>query len=138
MTIRQFAEKHTVTLKTIKGWMKKGYIPGAHDDYIPDSARKPYTATKARKGTDIIRSILKACDNHWSVFAAMYGISDAEFGNYIVSLLSAGLISDYQEDGITYYNITASGAAFLQTLQKRQKDAFDMLSKLLSAVKGIS
>lgn len=40
MTIKEFASKCDVSESTVKDWIKKGYLPGTHDYYIPKSARK--------------------------------------------------------------------------------------------------
>jgi hypothetical protein len=45
MTISDFATKVKTSEKTVIRWINNGYIPGAsvENNYIPDSARKPYT-----------------------------------------------------------------------------------------------
>ena len=35
---------------TVMNWIAKGYVPGADMNYIPDSAREPYTAARAKNG----------------------------------------------------------------------------------------
>ena len=34
---------------TVMNWIAKGYVPGADMNYIPDSAREPYTAARAKR-----------------------------------------------------------------------------------------
>lgn len=51
MTISDFATKVKISEKTVIKWINNGYIPGAsvENNYVPDSARKPYTKARAKK-----------------------------------------------------------------------------------------
>lgn len=118
MTIVRFAEMHRVTVKTVQDWIAKGYIPGATETSVPDSARRPYTKTRAKKGEAIIKSILTACDNELGTCAALYSISPASYDAYIQSLLDSGYIIQFEDESLTYYNITASGADLLRNWNK--------------------
>lgn len=53
MTIKEFAVKYGVLEITVMSWIEQGYIPGAHDDFVPNSARKPYTQARAKDGMSI-------------------------------------------------------------------------------------
>lgn len=119
MTLIRFAEIHHVTVKTVQDWIAKGYIPGATDTSIPDSARRPYTKARAKKGEAIIKSILTACSNRLGICAALYNISIAEYNAYIQSLLNSGHITQFEDEGLTYYNITATGACLLRNWNKK-------------------
>lgn len=118
MNIKDFATKCGVLEATVKEWIKKGYVPGAQGDYIPPSARQPYTVTRAKTGSAIVRSMLKACNNHYGIFAGIYNISQDAFDAYVKSLLDGGYIIAYEEDGVTYYNITVKGIEFLRNWSK--------------------
>lgn len=119
VTIEEFARMNDVKPSTVRGWISKGFIPGAHDDYIPLSARRPYTDTRAKGGTAIIRSILFACENSLGITASLYGLSEPAFCSYIDQMLNDGYISSYEEDGATYYNIAPSGAELLRNWNKK-------------------
>lgn len=119
MAIIRFADIHHVNVKTVHDWISKGYIPGATDTFVPDSARRPHTKTRAKKGEAIIKSILTACSKSLGICAALYGITDAEFNCYIESLLDSGHITRFEDNGLTYYNITAIGADLLRNWNKK-------------------
>ena len=109
MTIKDFAKKTGRCEADIKSWIEKGWIPGARGDYIPNSARIPYTLRRAKKVPAIIRSILKACSENKGISAALYGVSEEAFQAIIASMIKDGLIVGYIEDEVTYYNITYKG-----------------------------
>lgn len=119
MTIIRFADIHKVSVKTVRDWIAKGYIPGADEYTVPDSARRPYTKTRAKKGTAIIKSILTACNNNLGISAALYGISSIEYDSYIKSLIDGGLITQFEVEGLIYYNITAAGVDKLKNWNKK-------------------
>ena len=136
MTIVRFAEMHRVTVKTVQDWIAKGYIPGATETSVPDSARRPYTKTRAKKGEAIIKSILTACDNELGTCAALYSISPASYDAYIQSLLDSGYIIQFEDEGLTYYNITASGADLLRNWNKNKNDVLGAI-QAGAAVAGV-
>lgn len=113
MTVEEFAEKNKTTEQIVLNWIKEKYIPGVVDNggvyFIPLSARRPYTRRRAKTGTAIMKSIIKACDKRYGISAELYGISEPEFQDYITTLEKKRYISSYKEDGITYYNATLDG-----------------------------
>ena len=82
---------------------------GGEPDYIPNSARRPYTLARAKKGTSLIKSILRGLDMGYGVNASIYGISEEQFQAIIQSLIDQEFVISHIEDGITYYDITISG-----------------------------
>ena len=118
MDINTFAEQQRKKISTIEKWLNSGYIPGAfiNEDgswSIPDNARCPYTERgKCNRGFSIYRSIVKAYDKGKNVVPQLYGITPERFNNIHNDLLSWGLISEEQFDGMTYYNVTPNGHSF--------------------------
>ena len=114
MTVQGFAEKCNKRVSTVLKWLEAELVPGVVTEdgeyVIPQSARKPYTECRAKGGKAILKSIVTACEKRCGVCAALYGISEAEYQNYISTLLSEGYISPFSEDEITYYNVTVKGA----------------------------
>lgn len=141
MTIQEFAVKCGTKEATVVKWLEEGYVPGTKKVdgvfYIPQSARKPYTKNRAKTGSAILKSIVKACDLHLGICAAVYKIPEAEFSGYIDALLRSQLISECQDDGITYYDITDKGADWLRN-QSRGKVWLSLLSIGASAVSAVS
>lgn len=130
MTISDFAKKVKTSEKTTIGWIKKDYVPGAsiENNYVPDSARKPYTRTRARKSDAIYCSIVKACINRCHVVPALYGICADEFSGYIDRLVAAGYIFKRVTDGITYYDAGIDAGDF------NRARLFKDLAPIISAV----
>lgn len=120
MTIRAFAEKHNKEIRLVKQWIRKEFIPGAslEENYIPDSARVPYTCTRARKGDAILQAILKACKNEYGITSKLFKISPERFEAMLFSLESEGLLLSYESDGIRYYDITTKGKNSLKSFRK--------------------
>ena len=134
MTIDEFATKMQIKRGTVISWVSKGFIPGAHDDYVPDSARKPYTRARAKTGDSIIKSILKACNVQMCVCAGLYGISEVDFNTYITGLIDKGFIAAFEADGVQYYNITARGVDYLDNKKPiRIKDIIPALVTIAAA-----
>ena len=109
MTINQFCEKTDSRRSKVLDWIKRGYIPGAdlEKDYIPDSARVPFTGARAKKATSIYASIIKAAINRKHVLPCLYrNLCEDEFYGYIDRLERYGLIEKRVTDGITYYDAT--------------------------------
>ena len=117
MTAIEFAEDHSRQPRTVRSWIQKGLIPGAHDDYVPGSAREPDTMARARKGYPLLKRILKACAEGKGVSAEIYQISPEQFQACIDSLIRDGLVIAHEEDGITYYDATISGHEKLTVLK---------------------
>lgn len=108
MTIRAFAHAMNKSVKTVQKWVQDGYIPGAsiENDYIPDSARIPYTQARAKNANAIYCSIVKAANERMHVVPKLYGISQEEFDGYIRRLTEAGFVESRVADGVTYYDAT--------------------------------
>lgn len=108
MTIEDFAKSKKKSIKIVRNWIKKGYIPGAsiEDNYVPNSARIPYTMARAKTANAIYCSIIKAANACLHVFPELYGIGRDEFDGYIRRLEEAGFIEARISDGITYYDAT--------------------------------
>lgn len=108
MTIEKFMQNNKIKKKeTVIKWIIEDLIPGARlmDNYIPDSARVPYTRARARNVQGIYVSIFNACNKQKHVLPQLYGICSEEFEHYIVQMEKAGLIERRVTDGITYYDV---------------------------------
>lgn len=118
MTIETFAEYHNVKDKTVKDWIKKELIPGAilEKNYIPDSARVPYTKARAQNARAIYVSIVKGSSNLKHVLPKLYKICDDEFDGYVDRLEGAGFIQRRVSDGITYYDATIEACKIKEEL----------------------
>mgnify|MGYP000769810710 CR=1 FL=1 len=90
MTISDFATEVKTSEKTVIKWINNGYIPGAsvENNYVPDSARKPYTKARAKNSDAVYCSIVKACMNFCHVVPALYNMRDDEFNGYIDRLIA--------------------------------------------------
>lgn len=109
MTINEFISNYNIKNKRIVlDWIKKDLIPLAdvEKDYIPDSARPPYTRARARNSKSIYISIVKASYNRRHVMPQLYKICEDEFRGYISRLIQAGIIEARISDGIEYYDAT--------------------------------
>lgn len=115
MTIEEFMSNNNIKKRqTVIGWIEKGYIPRAEIDknFIPDSARVPYTKARARTAKGIYNSIVQATNKREHVMAKLYNLSEDEFNGYIERLIAADLIVKRVNDGITYYDATLQGASY--------------------------
>lgn len=108
MTIETFASKMSKSVKIVQKWIQNGYIPGASikDNFVPDSARIPYTMARAKSADAIYCSIIKAANKRMHVMPELYGLGKDEFDGYIRRLEKAGFIELRVSDGITYYDAT--------------------------------
>ncbi len=125
MNIETFAIQRNKSEKTVKKWIKEGLIPGSNleENYIPDSARVPYTARRARTAKAIYSSIVNASNNQMHVLPLLYQLSEDEFQGYIRRLVEADLIEERVTDGITYYDATIKGScASKKTIWKAIKE----------------
>ncbi len=107
MTIEEFKDMNNVKKEeTVIKWINKGYIPGTNlaDNYIPDSARAPYTKARAKNADSIYYSILRATFHRKHVLPQLYSMCLEEFEGYIERLEAAGYIIVRVTDGITYYD----------------------------------
>ncbi len=112
MTIEKFCEINSIRNKQkVKKWIQDGLIPGANlsKNYIPDSARIPYTNTRARTATSICKSIVHASEKRYHVLPQLFKISNDEFQGYIDCLVHEKLIAKRITDNITYYDAIVNG-----------------------------
>lgn len=107
MTIDKFMNNYDIKKKeTVIKWIIEELIPGADltNNYVPDSARPPYTKARAKNATSIYCSIVKASYNRRHVLPKIYKICEDEFNGYIYRLVEAKLITIRVTDNITYYD----------------------------------
>lgn len=135
MTISDFATKVKTSEKTVIRWINNGYIPGAsvENNYVPDSARKPYTKARAKNSDAVYCSIVKACMNFCHVVPALYDMCDDEFNGYIDRLIAAGYISTRVADGVTYYDAAITASDF-----SKSKLLKDLLPIIKAASEGVA
>ena len=118
MTVQEFAKKCNKKVSTVLKWIESGYVPGVvtkdGEYFIPQSARKPDTECRAKQGKAILKSIVTACNKKCGDCAPLYGISEAEYQNYLSTLVHEKYISSFCEDEITYYNVTPKGADWVR------------------------
>ncbi len=107
MTVNDFIEKTGASKKRVTGWIKKGLVPGAdlNKNFVPNSAREPYTAARAKKPKAIYKSILKATELGQHVLPAIFKICQDEFDGYIKRLEETGKIIIRVTDNIEYYDL---------------------------------
>lgn len=131
MKIDTFALQNKVKRKTVEKWIKDDLIPKAdlEKDYIPESARLPYTKARAKNAKSIYVSMVKAAYSRKHILPVLYKICDDEFNGYIERLVDAGCIVKRISDDITYYDAT------LQANEINQKfilNAIETISKGVS------
>ena len=92
--------------ETVIKWILENLIPGADlvSDYVPDSARPPYTKARAKNVNSIYYSIVDASRKRYHVLPKIYKICEDEFNGYIDRLVNANLIEIRITDNITYYD----------------------------------
>ena len=125
MTIECFAKNNNRKIETVLKWIYEGLIPGSSVDknYVPESAREPYTDARAKSTEAIYCSIVNASNNRKHVTHKTYGLCENEFISYINRLINAGLIERRVEDGITYYDVT------LLALDKKRKFILECIER---------
>lgn len=108
MTVNEFSDRNGISREQVGKWIKAGLIPEANieTDYIPDSARVPYTEARAKRAKSIYNSIIKATELRKHVMPALYKMTNREFDNYIGVLEREGFIQLRTEDEVTYYDAT--------------------------------
>lgn len=119
MTIEKFMEsKNIKNRKKVEKWIENGYIPNASlkKDYIPDSARIPYTQARARKADAIYLSIIRASELRYHVIPDLYSLTQNEFDFYIEQLVQANILAKRVEDEVTYYDITLSKLKYTKNM----------------------
>ncbi len=131
MTISDFATKHNMNERTVRVWIEKGYIPGASlaEDYVPASARKPYTKARAKTSDAIYCSIVNAARNRFHVLPPLYDLCEDEFNGYVDRLVDAGYIVRRTTDDITYYDATP---------QAKHYKKVELLKAIEPAIKAVS
>lgn len=115
MTIDAYMVRYHIKRKeTVIKWILNRYIPGANlaSNYIPDSARVPYTATRARTAQAIYKSIVKAAEQCKHIVPELYEITKDEFDGYIRRLVQGGYIEIRISDDVEYYDATLKSASF--------------------------
>lgn len=108
MTIELFALKNNIKRETVEKWIRSGLIPKANieKDYVPDSARQPYTKARAKNTNAIYVSMVKAAYYRRHILPVLYQMCDDEFNGYVERLVRAGCLEKRISDGITYYDAT--------------------------------
>ena len=108
MDIDAFASKNKRRRKTVVKWINCGLIPKAEleKNYVPDSAREPYTKARAKNSNAIYVSMVKASVGRKHILPVIYGLCQDEFEGYVDRLIRAGFIERRISDGITYYDAT--------------------------------
>ena len=132
MTINMFMNNYGIKKKeTVIKWIMDDLIPGANlsTDYLPESARPPYTKARAKKADAIYCSIVTATQKRYHVLPKIYKICVDEFEGYINRLVAAGLIVLRVSDNITYYDYP------LKLKKCKRKFVLDMIE---SCSRGIS
>lgn len=117
MTIEQFMLNYNIKSKnTVVSWINNELIPLANlaEDFVPDSARPPYTKARAKNAGAIYKSIINASYLRRHVMPKLYHMSNDEFYSYIERLSRAGLIEKNIRDGITYYDATIDACNYNQ------------------------
>ncbi len=120
MTPNEYMERYGIKKRRLTEWAKTGLIPGADlaNNYIPDSARKPYTCTRARKPKAIYKSILKATEQGQHVLPVIFKICQDEFDGYIKRLEEAGKIIVRTTENIEYYDLPVPQGINLEVIEK--------------------
>ena len=113
MTIEEFAKNTGKKESLVIEWIRKGLIPNASVDnnYIPDSARLPYTKARAKTSTARYVSMIRATENFYHILPKLYGICKDEFDAYIERLVEAKLIVRRVTDNVKYYDTLYNGTA---------------------------
>ncbi len=108
MTIEQFSSLKNVKIQTVRKWVKEGLIPKAdiEKNFVPDSARCPFTNARAKNTKAIYISMVKAAYNKKHILPVLYGICDDEFDGYVHRLIQAGFLEKRIRDGVVYYDAT--------------------------------
>lgn len=134
MTIEEFAKKNKTNKERVKKWIKKDLIPGAdiESDFIPNSAKPPYTRAKAEKPASVLKSIVKATAKGYHVMPSLYNKCPEEFESYINQLVKSDLIAVRETDGITYYDPT------VQSLSYNEKQISDKIKLITQSIAPIA
>ena len=125
MTIDKFIKINKINnKKKVANWIKVGLIPGAdlENNYVPDSARIPYTEARAKNAKSIYVSMVKGSSERKHILPKIYNLCDEEFDGYVDRLIRAGLLEKRISDNITYYDATIKGSeinkkSIMQTIE---------------------
>lgn len=129
MDIAMFASNNNLKKDTVVKWIKQDLIPRAdlENDYVPDSARIPYTSARAKNAKAIYKSMVKASLQRKHILPRLYGICEDEFQGYVSRLINVGLIEPRISDEVTYYDATLEAVnASEKELQNRIKELTEM------------
>ena len=142
MTFQKFMEKYNLkNSATVKGWIDKGYIPGAsfENNFIPDEARPPYTKSRSKKPGSIYVSIVRALINGYRPIPQCYKtITEKEFYDvYMASLIAGGLVIAVEDTSLNIINYYPSEKA-LEYVQKNDKELLSVLKSILGGIGAIS
>ena len=141
MTFQKFLEKYNLkNSATVKGWIDKGYIPGAsfENNFIPDEARPPYTKSRSKKPGSIYVSIVRALINGYRPIPQCYKtITEKEFYDvYMASLIAGGLVIAVEDTSLNIINYYPSEKA-LEYVQKNDKELLSLLKSILGGIGAI-
>ena len=141
MTFQKFMEKYNLkNSATVKGWIDKGYIPGAsfENNFIPDEARPPYTKSRSKKPGSIYVSIVRALINGYRPIPQCYKtITEKEFYDvYKASLIAGGLVIAVEDTSHNIINYYPSEKA-LEYVQKNDKELLSLLKSILGGIGAI-
>ena len=141
MTFQEFMEKYNLkNSATVKGWIDKGYIPGAsfENNFITDEARPPYTKSRSKKPGSIYVSIVRALINGYRPIPQCYKtITEKEFYDvYIASLIAGGLVIAVEDTSLHIINYYPSEKA-LEYVQKNDKELLSVLKSILGGIGAI-
>ena len=137
MTFQEFMEKYNLkNSATVKGWIDKGYIPGAsfENNFIPDEAKPPYTKSHPKKPGSIYISIVRALIYGYRPIPQCYKtITEKEFYDvYMASLIAGGLVIAVEDTSHNIINYYPSEKA-LEYVQKNDKELLSLLKSILGA-----
>ena len=141
MTFQEFMEKYNLkNSATVKGWIDKGYIPGAsfENNFIPDEARPPYTKSRSKKPGSIYVSIVRALINGYRPIPQCYKtLTEKEFYDvYMASLIAGGLVIAVEDTSHNIINYYPSEKA-LEYVQKNDKELLSVLKSILGGIGAI-
>lgn len=124
MTLEAWCKRHSVARITGKKWFEKGWIPGSDKDadgnyLVPDHAREPYSAARAKKDrSSVLLSICTACNSGKGVSPSLYQMSPESFSSIVEELIKEDLIHPVEIDGVTYYNPTTKTIDYILKYNK--------------------
>ena len=146
MNLAKWCERKSVSIRKAKKWVENGWIPGAcksvSGEYeVPEHARIPFTAARAKNNPSVLLSICTACNSYLGVSPSLYRMSEEEFLMIIQELIQNELINAIELDGITYYNPTVNTIDYIikcnrnadRELLQRARDAAEVAGAFCGA-----